>query len=64
MSKEALLTIGRANGSMELNLRILDGFNISIKSMKFEETTFGRSIMIRDKYNNTFFSYSKLLEEQ
>ena len=59
------MTIGEANGCMELNLRILDGFNISVKSINLKTTErFGTSISIKDKYNNTFFSYSKLLFEQ
>lgn len=63
--EEKLMTIGEANGCMELNLRILDGFNISVKTVSLKTTErFGTSVSIRDKYNNTFFSYSRLLFEQ
>ena len=65
MSEKELMIIGEANGCMEINLRILDGFNISVKSINLKTTErFGTSISIKDKYNNTFFSYSRLLFEQ
>ena len=64
MSEEDLLTIGSEDGSLELNLRLLDGFNISIKTINIEETSLGIATTIMDRYNNRFYSYSKLLQKQ